>query len=168
MSDEFDDAVDALRPSKGTSTGAGRGRAARLIGRLYGSANLALRTRFVACLVRPLSPLGVAAVGAGAFTILLSRRGAGGVSVAVADVARFSQEQIAELARFVEQVSPDALAQIAAMVVDTPLGVGSFTSAVAMLLALELRGAVPRRSARRAAQDAAAYPRGIASRSRRV
>ena len=110
MSDEFDDAVDAL---PGTPAPARR-RSARLIERLYGSANLALRTRFVACLIRPLSPLGLAAIGAGAFTILLSRRGAGGISVAVADVAQFSKEQIAELVRFVEQVSPEALQSVVA------------------------------------------------------
>ena len=151
MSDEFDDAVDAL---PGAPAAADRGRTARLIARLYGSANLALRTRFVACLIRPLSPLGVAAIAAGAFTILLSRRGAGGISVAVADVAQFSKEQIAELARFVEQVSPEALAQVAAMVADNPVGVGSFTASVAVLLALELRGATssrPRRSRDQAA-----------------
>lgn len=157
MSDEFDDAVDALPGAPGTPgapAAADRGRAARLIARLYGSANLTLRTRFVACLIRPLSPLGVAAIAAGAFTILLSRRGAGGISIAVADVAQFSKEQIAELARFVEQVSPEALAQVAAMVADNPVGVGTFTASVAVLLALELRGtpaARPRRGRDQAA-----------------
>jgi hypothetical protein len=150
MSDEFDDAVDAVPGAPAAPAAAGRGRAARLIGRLYGSANLALRTRLVACLIRPLSPLGLAAIGAGAFTIFLSRRGAGGISVALADVAQFSKEQIAELARFVEQVSPEALAQVAAMVADNPVGVGTFTASVAVLLALELRGpsAARRRHAR--------------------
>lgn len=152
MSDEFDDAVDTL-PVRVGARWADRGRAARLIGRLYGSANLALRTRFVACLIRPLSPLGLAAIGAGAFAILLVPRTAGGIGVAVADVARFSKEQIAELARFVEQVSPDALAQVAALAADNPVGIGSFTASVALLLALELRGASARRQ-RRARQDA--------------
>ncbi len=152
MSDEFDDAVDTL-PVRVGARWADRGRAARLIGRLYGSANLALRTRFVACLIRPLSPLGLAAIGAGAFAILLVPRTAGGIGVAVADVARFSKEQIAELARFVEQVSPDALAQVAALATDNPVGIGSFTASVALLLALELRGASARRQ-RRARQDA--------------
>ena len=128
MSDEFDDAVDAVPVAPATPAAAGGGRAARLIGRLYGSANLALRTRLVACLIRPLGPLGLAAIGAGAFTILLSRRGTGGISVAVADVAQFSKEQIAELVRFVEQVSPEAIAQVAAMVADSPVGVGTFTA----------------------------------------
>jgi len=159
MSDEFDDAVDALPGAPGAPgapAAADRGRAARLIARLYGSANLTLRTRFVACLIRPLSPLGLAAIGAGAFTILLSRRGAGGISVAVADVAQFSKEQIAELARFVEQVSPDALAQVAAMVADNPVGVGTFTASVAVLLALELRGAATARGRRGRGQAAGA------------
>ncbi len=153
MSDEFDDTVEALPARAGTRRGSRRGRAARLLARLYGSANLGLRTRFLDCLVRPLGPLGLAAIGAGAFTVLLSPRG-GVVSVAVADAARFSKEQIAELARFVEQVSPDALAQVAAMAVDNPVGVGSFTASVALLLALELRGVAAKRVRRRAGQDA--------------
>lgn len=153
MSDEFDDVVDTL-PCRTGARWADRDRAARLIGRLYGSANLALRTRFVACLVRPLSPLGLAAIGAGAFAILLVPRTTGGIGIAVADVARFSKDQIAELARFVEQVSPDALAQVAAMVADNPVGVGSFTASVALLLVLELRGASAKRVRRRAGQTA--------------
>ena len=154
MSDEFDDAVDALPMSAEGSPATDRRRAARLIGRLYGSANAALRTRFLACLIRPLSPLGLAAIGAGAFAVLLSPRG-GAISVAVADVARFSKEQIAELARFVEQVSPEALAQVAQVAADNPVGVGSFGASVALLLALELRGGSDRR-VRRAAQAAGA------------
>lgn len=153
MSDEFDDAVDAL---PATPAAPARRRSARLIARLYGSANLALRARFVACLIRPLSPLGLAAIGAGAFTILLSRRGAGGISVAVADVAQFSKEQIAELVRFVEQVSPEAIAQVAAMVADNPVGVGTFTASVGVLLALELRGASVARGRRGGGQAAGA------------
>jgi hypothetical protein len=142
MSDEFDDAVDPIATSAaGTPSVAAEGRAARLIARLYGSANLALRTRLVACLLRPLGPLGVAAVAAGAFTVVLSRRGAGGLVVAMADVAEFSKEQVAELARFVEQVSPEALQQAAGLVFENSYGVGAFTASVALLLALELRRA---------------------------
>lgn len=157
MSDEFDDAVDPIAtlgapavPTVGSS-----GRAARLMARLYGSANLALRTRLVACLVRPLGSLGVAAVAAGAFTVVLSRRGAGGFAVAMADVADFSKEQVAELARFVEQVSPEALQQAAGLVFENPIGVGAFTASVALLLALELRRASSR-DRRRASADQAA------------
>ena len=124
--------------------------------RLYGSANLALRTRLVACLVRPLGSLGVAAVAAGAFTVVLSRRGAGGLGVAMADVAEFSKEQVAELARFVEQVSPEALQQAANLVFENRLSVGAFTASVALLLALELRRASTGAGRRRPPPDQAA------------
>jgi hypothetical protein len=97
-----------------------------------------LRTRLVACLVRPLGPLALASVAAGAFTALLSRSGAGGLSIAIDDAARFSQEQVAELARFVEQVQPDALVQAARLAAAHPTGVGAFSASVAVLLAIEL------------------------------
>jgi hypothetical protein len=146
MSDEFDDAVDPL-PS--ASVPARPGRVARLLARLYSSSSLAIRTRLVACLVRPLSPLGLAAVSAGAFTVVLASSRGGSLSVAMADAARFSRDQIAELARFVEQVSPEALQQAAALLVDRS-GVGTFAASVALLLALELRraGAGPQRARR--------------------
>ena len=144
MSDEFDDAVDPIATSAapGVPAAPAEGRAARLMARLYGSANLALRTRLVACLVRPLGSLGVAAVAAGAFTVLLSRRGADGLGGAMAEVADFSKEQVAELARFVEQVQPDALLQAARLAAGHPSGIGAFGASVALLLAVELgRGA---------------------------
>ena len=148
MSDEFDDAVDPIATTAPAAPGpALPSRVARLTARLYASANLALRRRLLACLLRPLGPLGVAAVAAGAFTVVLSRRG--GLSLAIADVARFSREQIAELARFVEQVSPEALQQAAGLITDNPFNAGTFTASVAVLLALELRRAArdgPRRA----------------------
>jgi len=151
MSDRFDDG-DSLPAAAVAPWRGDRGaRAARLIARLYGSANLALRTRVVDVLLRPLSPLGIAAVAAGAFSVALSR--SGGISLAMADVAHFSKAQIAELARFVEQVSPDALQQAAGLVADNGLGVGAFTASVALLLAVELGRAA--RLRRRAAPDQA-------------
>ena len=148
MSDEFDDALDPVAAAAPPVSAATNGRAARLVARLYGSANPRLRSRLVACLVRPLGPLALAAVAAGAFTTVLSRSGAGGLSIAIGDVARFSKEQVGELARFVEQVNPEALLQAARLVADNPFGVGGFTASVALLLALELRRAAGvRRSA---------------------
>ena len=144
MSDEFDDAVDPLPNAAAPAVAAPAGRAVRLVVRLYDSANLGLRTRLIDCLVRPLSPLGLTAVAAGAFTVFLSRSGPGGLSIAMADVARFSKDQIAELARFVEQVSPEALQQAAGLIADNPFGAGSFAASVALLLTLELRRATVR------------------------
>ena len=157
MSDEFDDAVDPIATSAapGVPAATAEGRAARLMARLYGSANLALRTRLIACLVRPLGSLGVAAVAAGAFTVLLSRRGADGLGGAMAEVADFSKEQVAELARFVEQVSPEALQQAANLVFENRIGVGAFTASVALLLALELRRASTGAGRRRKPDQAA-------------
>ena len=145
MSDEFDDAPDpavaAAQPSPAAS-----GRAPRLLARLYASANHALKTRLIACLVRPLGPLALASVAAGAFTALLSRSGAGGISIAIDDAALFSPEQVAELARFVEQVQPDALLQAARLAAAHPTGIGAFSASVAVLLAIELgRGVRSRR-----------------------
>jgi hypothetical protein len=138
MSDEFDDVPDPAVAAAVPSPAAVHGRAPRLLARLYGSANHVLRSRLVACLVRPLGPLALASVAAGAFTALLSRSGAGGLSIAIDDAARFSQEQVAELARFVEQVQPDALVQAARLAAAHPTGVGAFSASVAVLLAIEL------------------------------
>ena len=149
MSDEFDDALDPIAGSAVQPPAAGR--SARLMARLYDSANGATRTRLLACLLRPLGSLGVAAVAAGAFTVVLSRHAAGGL----ADAAQFSREQVAELARFVEQVSPDALQQAAGTVFDNRIGVGAFTASVAFLLALELGHAATRRRGSRPRDQAA-------------
>ena len=138
MSDEFDDVPDPAVAAAVPSPAAAHGRAPRLLARLYGSANHVLRSRLVVCLVRPLGPLALASVAAGAFTALLSRSGAGGLSIAIDDAARFSQEQVAELARFVEQVQPDALVQAARLAAAHPTGVGAFSASVAVLLAIEL------------------------------
>jgi hypothetical protein len=138
MSDEFDDVPDPAVAAAVPSPAAVHGRAPRLLARLYGSANHVLRSRLVVCLVRPLGPLALASVAAGAFTALLSRSAAGGLSIAIDDAARFSQEQVAELARFVEQVQPDALLQAARLAAAHPTGVGAFSASVAVLLAIEL------------------------------
>jgi len=138
MSDEFDDVPDPAVAAAVPTPAAASGRAPRLLARLYGSANHVLRTRLVACLVRPLGPLALASVAAGAFTALLSRSGAGGISIAIDDAALFSPEQVAELARFVEQVQPDALLQAARLAAAHPTGVGAFSASVAVLLAIEL------------------------------
>jgi hypothetical protein len=167
MSDEFDDVPDPAVAAAVPSSTAASGRAPRLLARLYGSANRAVRTRLVACLVRPLGPLALASVAAGAFAALLSRSAAGGLRIAIDDAARFSQEQFAELARFVEQVQPDALLQAAQLAADHLGGVGAFSASVSLLLAIELRRSVTS-SPQDDGQAAARYPRGIAASRRRV
>lgn len=142
MEDEFEDlALHALRPAAPSPAH----RAApvhRLVARLFAAADLPLRARLLAPLLRPLGPLGLVAVAAGAFGSFLTRRGDG--AIPLDEVARLSSAQVAELVRFVEQVSPEALQQLAALVADNPIGLTGFGAAVAMLMVRALRSGRPR------------------------
>jgi hypothetical protein len=144
MSDEFDDATwpAARRREKG-HVDARRDRTPpvpRLVARLYLSADQPLRVKLLACLTRPLSPLGLAAVAAGAFARLLFVGGATGATGEIEEGAQFTSDQILELARFVEQVSPQALQQFASMIVKSPVGVAAFSAAAVGLLLRGLPG----------------------------
>lgn len=143
MSDEFDDADDpALRRHEGPldARTARTPRVPRLVARLYLAADQPLRAKLLACLVRPLSFLGLMAIATGAFARFLLVGGASGVTVAVEDAARFSSAQIFELARFVEQVSPQALQQFARLIAASPLGAAAFSASAAVLLLRALPG----------------------------
>jgi len=111
-----------------------RSRAARLAARLYAGAGAVQRSRIVVTLLRPLGPLAIVAVASGAFAGLLERATALGSALPVDELGSFTREQVFELARFVEQVSPDALQQVAGAVADNPFGVSAFGAAAAVLL----------------------------------
>ena len=106
----------------------------RLIARLYAAADRPLRAKLVACMVRPLSSLGLVAVAAGAFSRFLFVVDRGGSGISIDDAARFTSEQIVELARFVEQVSPQALQRVASLAAASPLSAAAFSASAAMLL----------------------------------
>jgi hypothetical protein len=97
------------------------------------------RSRIVATLVRPLGPLALVAVASGAFAGLLDRINALGASLPIDELGHFTREQVYELARFVEQVSPEALQQVAGAIADNPFGVSAFGAAAAVLLATAVR-----------------------------
>ena len=144
MSDEFDDMLEPVPQTRGAKDLANvnaraRVTAPRLISRLYASASQPLRAKLLAYLVRPLGPLGLVAVAAGAFAGLLRRGSSGGITVAIDDVARYSNQQVFELARFVEQVSPEALQQVAALISDNPVGTLAFSASAVVLLLRVLR-----------------------------
>lgn len=149
MLDEFDDdaEVDDVPSSGGHGIGepAVRPRVARLTARLYAAAGAPLRVRMLSCLVRPLGSLGLAAVASGAFAQLLYRRGDGGSDLRTGEPAGYSNDQILELARFVEQVSPDAIQQVAGLLADNPAGISAFSAAVALLLVRTLKGPRPKK-----------------------
>ena len=139
MSDEFDDATWPAAPRRDAGqVGARRERAPavpRLVARLYSSADRPLRATLLACLTQPLSSLGLAAVAAGAFARLLFAGRADGTGGGIEEAAQFTSAQILELARFVEQVSPQALQQFAVLVARSPVAGAAFgASAVVLLL----------------------------------
>jgi hypothetical protein len=144
MLDEFDDqpipvsafTAGSAIPLPSTS---GRTRVARLVCRLYGAATPALRARLVACLVKPLGTLGLVGVAAGAFGVLLYRSGSEGARAAMGDMAQFSNDQMFELVRFVEQVSPDALQEFARLFSERSMGMAAFSASAALLLVRSLR-----------------------------
>jgi hypothetical protein len=150
MLDEFEDDSEVedlpISGAHGPVNGAARPRVARLVSRLYGAASAPLRSRMLACLVRPLGPLGLVAVASGAFARLLHRGGEAGGGMSIGDLAGYSSDQVFELARFVEQVSPDAIQQVAGLLADNPAGASAFTAAAAMLLVRAVRGVPPSRT----------------------
>jgi hypothetical protein len=146
LSDEFDDlsqAVDRRKDENAAEAASARTliAAPRLVSRLYAAANQPLRAKLIACLVRPLGPLGLVAVAAGAFAGLLRHGSNGGSTLVIDDVARYSKEQVYELARFVEQVSPQALQQVATLAADSPVGIAAFSVSAAVLLLRVMQGA---------------------------
>jgi len=135
MLDEFEDAAPAAQADPSRPQLKRRSNPVpRLVARMYKASDAALRARLLQRLLDPLGPLGMAAVAAGAFAVFLQRRGVGGVRVSIDDVSRFSGEQIAELAHFVAQVSPEALQSVASAIVDNPLGLTAFSASALVLL----------------------------------
>ena len=108
---------------------------AKLVAYLYNLANAPLRTQMLARMVRPLGSLGLVAVASGAFANLLGRTERSGPTIAIEEVGRYSSEQIFELARFVEQVSPEAIQQVIRLVVEQPIGLSALGASILMALA---------------------------------
>ena len=118
---------------------AAQGRTARcvpeLVAELYRDAPAVVRARLLECLLRPVGPLAIVTIGAGAFAHLLYRLRLNGVPVSLDDASRVSAEHVLQLARFVEQCSPHALLRIGALIAGSPICVAS-VSGSALLVAL--------------------------------
>lgn len=93
----------------------------QLVCEVYAESPPMLRARVLECLLRPVGPLGLVAVAAGAFGSFLHRESWGRLSVSLDDTLRFSTEQVFELARFVDQVRPEAFGQLASLMAENPL-----------------------------------------------
>ncbi len=109
-------------------------RVARLLARAYRQAAPDQRVRLLTLLLRPVGPLALAGIAAGGFAWLLPARPWNGVQLSVAEVERFDAGQIFELARYVEQKSPELLLQLPQLLNDPRLWFGSATAALLWLL----------------------------------
>lgn len=114
----------------------------RLIARLYAQAAPAARWQLLAQLLQPLGPLALVGIAAGAFGRLLPASRWQGAQLTPDDARHFTAQQVFELARYVEQKSPELLLQLPDMVNDPRLWLGTATGA--LLLAL-LRARKPPR-----------------------
>ncbi len=143
MSDEFDDdfetAPHPARPADGTRDASARlAPAPRVVARLYASADPSLRVKLLDCLVRPLGLLGLFGIAAGVFGNFAAVLRDSGAEAGVEQFARFTSAQVFELARFVEQVDPEALQQFANTLSDNGFGSTAFAAAAVALLVRQL------------------------------
>jgi hypothetical protein len=107
---------------------------ARLLAQLYRQAPPALRVDMLAQLLQPVGPLALVAIAAGAFGRLLPPTRWQGVQVSPEDTRHFSTQQVYELVRYVEQKSPELLAQLPQLVADPRLWLGSATGALLLMV----------------------------------
>ncbi len=111
--------------------------------RLYRSAAEPVRASMLRCLIRPLGPLGLAAIASGAFADVLRRSGERSLDIPLDSLGRYSNDQVVELVQFVQQVSPEAIQQVTSLFADAPMGSAAFSAAVALLLARLVLGSDP-------------------------
>jgi hypothetical protein len=107
-----------------------------LVAEVYRSARLRQRARLLEHLLRPVGPLGLVAIAAGAFGTILQRGGYRQLAVVPEDAARISPDHMRELAQYLEQAYPESLLQIAPILADNASGVAAGV-AVTLLLALQ-------------------------------
>jgi len=139
MSDEFEPLPAPVEPSAVAPRRSGVAalqRVPELIAEVYRNATAPLRTRLLECLLRPVGPLGVVAIAAGAFGLFLQRGDYRQLTVAPEDAMRISPEQMLELARYVEQASPESFLQIVPLLSDNMVGMAGVTASV-LLIALQ-------------------------------
>jgi hypothetical protein len=140
MTDEFDDAFDRVpsavdrRPRVMAATET-TNNIPELVSDVYDKAPAPLRTKLLECLLGPVGPLALVAIATGAFGHLLYRLRQDGMPISLDDAARITSNHVLELARFVEQSSPDALLQLGSLIADSPIGVATMSGST-LLLAL--------------------------------
>ena len=92
-----------------------------LVSAVYDEAPPLLRAQLLECLVRPLGPLALVAIAAGAFGHLFYRLRRDAAPISPDDVSRITSEQVLELTRYVEQCSPDVLLHFGSLITSCPI-----------------------------------------------
>lgn len=124
----------AIQPAPMVQVRVRRTSVAALLATLYRQAAPAQRADLLSQLLRPVGPLALVAIAAGAFGRLLPSSRWEAVHPSAEDVQQFSPQQVYELVRYVEQKSPELLAQLPQLVADPRLWLGSATGALLLLL----------------------------------
>jgi hypothetical protein len=106
---------------------------APLVADLYAKAPAPQRLRLLNGLLRPVGPLALVSIAAGAFASLLPTTRWDTARATLDDAMRLSASQVFELARYVEQKNPEAFAQLPDLLPDSRLWVGSLSGALLLL-----------------------------------
>ncbi len=109
-----------------------------LVSRVYDEAPASLQARLLECLLRPVGPLALVTIAAGAFGRFLYRLQGNAMPISLDEAARITSDHVLELARYVEQSSPAALLQFGSMIADRPIGLATLSGS-ALLVALSVR-----------------------------
>lgn len=109
-----------------------------LVAALYDEAPVGLRQRLLNHLLRPVGPLALAAVATGAFASLLPHERWSGAYAQLDDVLRIRPDQVLDLARYVQQKSPEMLLRLPEIMASSPVALGTLTG-VLLLTALRAR-----------------------------
>ena len=120
-----------------------------LVAAVYREAPASLRQRLLNHLLRPVGPLALVAVAAGAFSRLLPPGRWNGAHVQLDDVWTIRPDQVLDLAQYVDQKAPELLLRLPDVLAANPVVLGTLSGA---LLLMALR-------ARRASQNAPPKPR---------
>lgn len=108
---------------------------APLVAAFYADAPHSMRLRLLDRLLKPVGPLALAAIAAGAFARLLPPNHWTGVQLHLEDAMRISAAQVLELTRYLEQKCPEWLLQLPELLGDSPVALGTLSGTM-LLVAL--------------------------------
>ena len=143
MMGEFDEALARAAIADAGRTGAAAGSQGPqdipvLVSDLYQHAPDALRVKLLEHLLRPVGPLAMVAIAAGAFARFVYRLRRDAMPIPLEHAHRITSGHVLHLARYLEQSSPEVLRQVASLIAHRQLGLAAL-SASALLVALSLR-----------------------------